>query len=229
MLRRQIRRTGWAISRYVRRAPGTHIYLLILLVTTAAVQSLHPVVATELLRQLSTNLTQMGRSAGRVLLLSAFLLDRQSWLEQLILFTAVYVPLERWVGTWRWLLIVGVSHIVATLVTTVGIWADVRSHRGGLLLAGTIDVGVSYGFFGGLGFLVWIFRRWWLRVAFAAATCGFLAVGLIRDSTYTDAGHAAAFAIGCSLYLVLGPAVTSRRPGSWTKQPRYRHVSGRAH
>ena len=140
-------------SRYLRRAPGTHVYLVVLLVMTGVVNSLHPVIADALLRQLSTNLTEMGRSAGRVLFLSAFLLDGGRWITQAALFTAVFVPLERWIGTWRWLVVVATGHATATLVTTVGIWADVSSHRGGLALTGTIDVGVSYGFFAAVGFL----------------------------------------------------------------------------
>lgn len=210
---RGVRTARWladSVSRYVRRAPGTHIYLLVLLVTTAVVRSLHPVVATALLRQVSTNLTQMGRASGRVLLLSAFLLSGGRWVTEAVLFTAVYVPLERWVGTLRWLVIVAASHVTATLVTTVGIWADVRSHRGGLVLTDTIDVGVSYGFFGAVGFLFFRLRSWRTRTMYGLAAACPLVYGMVRYHTFTDAGHLAAVLIGGTLYALLGPGVRRR-------------------
>jgi hypothetical protein len=202
-----------AASRYVRRAPGTHTYLLILLVTTATVRSLHPALASQLLRQVSTNLTQMGRSAGRVLFLSAFLLDSGRWFVEVVLFTVVYVPLERWVGTARWLLVVAAGHVGATLVTTVGIWADVRSNRGGLGLTRTIDVGVSYGFFAAVGFLSFAFQSLRWRVLYGVAVGGFLGYQLGRHHSFTDAGHAAALSIGAALFLVLGPGL--KAPARW--------------
>ena len=58
-------RVGHAVRTWVVRAPGTHVYLFALLVTTQTVHSLHPTLATELLRNTSTNLFQMGRNAGR--------------------------------------------------------------------------------------------------------------------------------------------------------------------
>ena len=110
-----------------RRSPGTLIYLLMLLVATAVVRSTSPSLSNELLREVSTNLTQMGRSTGRVLLLlSGFLIAGSSQVIVALWFALVYAPLERWVGTWRWLAVVVVGHVGATLVTTFGIWADVR-------------------------------------------------------------------------------------------------------
>jgi hypothetical protein len=210
MVTPMLRHVRGAVSRYLRAAPGTHIYLLILLVTTATVRSLHPALATQLLRQLSTNLTQMGRSAGRVLVLSAFLLDGGRWLTQAVLFTAVYVPVERWVGTARWLLVVAAGHVGATLVTTVGIWADVRSNRGGLALSRSIDVGTSYGFYAAAGLLMFAFRSVRLRVVYGVGLGSFLGYQMVRSHTFTDVGHVAALLIGASLYLVLGPGIKAR-------------------
>ena len=65
-----------------------------------------------------------------MLFLSAFLLDGGRWITQVGLFSLVYGAVERWAGSWRWLAVVVVGHVGATLVTTVGIWADVRSNRG---------------------------------------------------------------------------------------------------
>jgi hypothetical protein len=207
-------RLSRATASYVRRAPGTHIYLLVLFVTTATVHSTSPELSNQLLRQLSTNLTQMGQSSGRVLLLSAFILTGGSWwgwLYEALLLCLVYVPLERWAGTARWLAIVAAGHVGATLVTTVGIWADVRHNPGGASLTRTIDVGVSYGRMAAAGFLVFALRPRWWRALGVAGLAALTVPALVRTHTFTDVGHASAGLIGMSLWLVLGPGV-ERRP-----------------
>ena len=65
-----LHRGAHAVVNHVRRAPATHAYVFTLLVTTAVVHTLDRRVADELLRQVSTNLYEMGRDALRVLLLS---------------------------------------------------------------------------------------------------------------------------------------------------------------
>ena len=62
-------------------------------------------------------------------------------------FTLVMVPVERWIGTYRWLAVFAAGHIGATIATTVGIWLQVRSGTGASNLVYPIDVGVSYGLF----------------------------------------------------------------------------------
>ena len=214
-----------AVRRWVVRAPGTHVYLLVLLVTTAPVRSLHPVLATALLREVSTNLTQMGRSAGRVLFLSAFLLDGGRWITQVVLFSLVYAPVERWAGSWRWLAVVVAGHVGATLVTTVGIWADVRSNRGAVQLADTIDVGVSYGFYAVAAFGTFGLGRRWMRIAARVALAGVLGRALVTRHTFTDMGHVAAMCIGGAMYIVLGPGL-SRRPTLWSRSSSPRSAVG---
>ncbi len=131
-------RQAWRVAAtYTAKAPGTHIYLLVLFVTTLTLRSVDATLADQLLRQLSTNLYQMGRSAGRVLVISAFLLDGGRWINQLVRLSAVYVPLERWAGTWRWLAVVVAGHVGATLVTPIGIWTDLRHDPGGGALSST--------------------------------------------------------------------------------------------
>lgn len=203
-----------SVRRWIFAAPGTHIYLLILLITTETVRSLHPTLASQLLRQASTNLTEMGRSSGRVLLLSAFLLDDGHWLPHALLLSAVYVPLERWAGSVRWLTVIAAGHIGATLVTTVGIWADVHSNRSAVALTHAIDVGVSYGLFAGAAFLTFGFGQRLLRLGARVALLGVVGYPLVRFHTFSDAGHIAAVAIGGACYAVLEPRLR--------KQPKLR-------
>ncbi len=203
-------RFGAGVRETARRSPGTHIYLLVLLVTTAVVRSTSPSLSNDLLRQVSTNLYQMGRAAGRVLLLSGFLIGSSSTLVVVVWFAVVYVPLERWIGTWLWLAIVAVGHVGATLVTTVGVWADVRNHRGTTALVQAIDVGPSYGLFAAAGFVVLGVPRTWLRLALVAALVALLVFPFLNGSTFTDTGHAAAACIGAAMWLLMpGGARTS--------------------
>lgn len=187
----------------VRRSPGTLVYLLVLLVTTSVVRSTSPSLSNELLRQVSTNLEQMGRSAGRVLLLSGFLLGSSAAVGAIVSFAVVYVPLERFVGSWRWLSIVVVGHVGATLVTTVGIWADVRTHRGTTALVQAIDVGPSYGLMAAVAFLL-IGVPWGrLRIVLPGAFAVYLAAPFFGGPTFTDTGHAAAACIGAAMWLLV--------------------------
>ena len=192
-----------------RRSPGTLVYLLVLLVTTAVVRSTSPSLSNELLRQVSTNLEQMGRSAGRVLLLSGFLLDSSAALGAVVLFAVIYVPLERWIGSWRWLSIVVVGHVGATLVTTVGIWADVRNHRGTTALVRAIDVGPSYGLMAAVAFLLVGVPRRGLRLALLGLFVAYLAVPFFGSPTFTDTGHAAAACIGAAMWLLVPAGATT--------------------
>jgi len=77
------------------------VLLLIVPVTTLMQRGLDETTATRVLRQASTNLFQMTRDAPRVLFLSAFLPDHGRLLVDLVLFTLVMVPVERWIGTYR--------------------------------------------------------------------------------------------------------------------------------
>lgn len=200
-----IRRAARAVHDWIGAAPATHSYLLVLLVTSTLLRSLHP--PTLLLRAASTNLTQMGRSAPRVLFLSAFLLDGDRWLMALVFFSLILVPLERWAHTWRWLIVLLSGHVGATLVTTVGIWADVRSNRGGDRLANTVDVGFSYGLFAGAAFLTFAPRRRAVRIIARLAFATILFVAFARSHSFTNAGHIAASILGAACWLVLGPGL----------------------
>jgi hypothetical protein len=205
-----VRRLGAAASHYVRRAPGAHIYLLVLFVTTTTVQAVDPAVAQALLRQLSTNLYEMGRSAGQVLFLSAFLVSSGGWIGLLAMFTALYVPLERWAGTWRWLVVVVAGHVGATLVTTLGIWADVTHNRNEVALTRGIDVGISYGLMAAAAFLWFGLPQGWFRWCYLAALAAAVGVPLVVSGTFTDVGHATAACVGGACWLVLGPTLWGR-------------------
>ena len=217
-----LHRGAHAVVNHVRRAPATHAYVFTLLVTTAVVHTLDRRVADELLRQVSTNLYEMGRDALRVLLLSAFLLDGPQWLSQVLLVSIVVGTLERRIGTSPMIVLVTVGHFGATLVTTAGIWANVRfGHSGGDLVR-AVDVGASYVMFAAAGAVVMGLGRW--RRSAQVGLALEVGVPLALRHTFTDAGHVAAAAIGASFVVVLAAAslhAVPRQPTSAGGDPQH--------
>lgn len=201
------------VPAYLGKAPGTHVLLLIVTVTTLMQRGLDETTATRVLRHASTNLFYMTRDAPRVLFLSAFLLDHGHLLVEIVVFTLVMVPVERWIGTYRWLAVFAAGHIGATIATTVGIWLQVRSGGGGSNLVYPVDVGVSYGLFAVAGVLL---RRLPRAGAVVAALIALYVIGqgVVTSGSFTDWGHAIAFAIGCAM----GPLVEPRAPAGTAPQ-----------
>jgi Rhomboid family len=202
--------TGWSRlyrkgAAYLSSAPGTHILLLILAVTTLVLKGVDAPTTTRILRHQSTNLFQMTRDAPRVLVLSAFLLDHGRLVVEAVTFTLVVAPVERWIGTYRWLATFAAGHIGATLATTVGIWLQVREGAGQSLVY-PVDVGVSYGVAAMAGVLAYRLRRPWnlAWLVFLAFDVGW---AVVATGTFTDWGHLAALGIG----LALGPLVRPDR------------------
>jgi hypothetical protein len=201
-----------SLPSYLAKAPGTHVLLLTVTVTTLMQRGLDETTATRVLRHASTNLFHMTRDAPRVLFLSAFLLDHGHLLVEIVLFTLVMVPVERWIGTYRWLAVFAAGHVGATMATTVGIWLQVRSGTGGSDLVYPIDVGVSYGLYAVAGVLP---RRLPRPAAIVVVAIVAYAVGhgIVSSGSYTDWGHATAFAIG----LAMGPLVDPRVAAAATR------------
>jgi membrane associated rhomboid family serine protease len=209
------RRLHRVAANYLASAPGTHILLLILAVTTLVLRGVDAPTTTRILRHQSTNLLQMSRDAPRVLVLSAFLLDNGRLLVEAAMFTLVLAPVERWVGTYRWLATFAAGHVGATLATTIGIWLQVRegAERG---LVYPVDVGVSYGLMAAAGVLTYRFRRRLWTLVWSAFTALYVGLPVITAGTFTDWGHLVAFGIG----LAIGPLV---RPDSRGRRDR-RHM-----
>ena len=200
-----------AVADYLAAAPGTHVLLLILAVTTLVLRSVDAPTATRILRHQSTNLFQMSRDAPRVLVLSAFLLDSGRLVSQALTFTLVLAPVERWVGTYRWLATFAAGHIGATLATTVGIWLQVREGAGASLLY-PVDVGVSYGVAAVAGVLVYRLPRL-LAVGWAAFMTVDIGRAVVGTGTFTDWGHLVAFGIRRRVLVALGAGLLASAAG----------------
>jgi hypothetical protein len=198
-----------AVADYLAAAPGTHILLLILAVTTLVLRGVDAPTTSRILRHQSTNLIQMSRDAPRVLVLSAFLLDNGQLIVEAAWFTLVLAPVERWIGTYRWLVTFAAGHIGATMATTVGIWLQVRQGAG-RSLAYPVDVGVSYGVGAMTGVLVYRLRR---PLALAWLTLLLLNVGrqVVGAGTFTEWGHLVALGIGLAMGPLVRPDPSNRR------------------
>ncbi|MFJ9774685.1 rhomboid-like protein [Kitasatospora sp. NPDC101157] len=211
----QARREAWwaraarAVWRYVRRAPGTFIWLAILLVTTQVIRHVDPATADRILQRRSTNLHHLQVSPARVLATSALWIAGGGWLSYFALYNLFHVPAERWLGTLRWLSVAVLAHVGATYLSegVLG-WAI---HRG---LAApkavyTLDYGVSYALAGVVGVLTYLIVRLW-RYLYLAGVLAVYLFGLFRSRDYTGIGHLSAVLIGLACY-----PLTRERPGEF--------------
>ncbi len=196
---RRAARWSWSQLRLlvdVRSNPATFIYLFTLFVTSAIIGAAGARLSGPLLRSQSTNLTNLRHDPLHVLFTSAFWLsDGLRPIFLVIPFAFVLAPAERWLGTWRWLVVFVTGHVGASLLTAVVIWAELQRNWTPTSLTHTVDVGVSYGFAAVLGVLTYrVPPRW--RLLYLGAVLGTIAIGLIRIAAFTDIGHVIALGIG---------------------------------
>lgn len=189
-------------AQWIRSAPGTHIWLGILAVTSVIVAVSPPHVRSYLLHSVSTNLVELRHHPIRVLIASALWIETPSGFAfYAVLFEVVHATAERWLGTWRWLLVAATAHIGATLVSQKAVRLGIREQRLPHSLAYTIDIGVSYGLAGVVGVLTYrVPRRW--RWAYLIGILAFFAYPVFNDGTFTDLGHLTAVLIGLCFYAV---------------------------
>ncbi len=192
------------------RVRVTLLYSAALAVVAQVLWCLGPGVSSEVIRQVSTNLHNLGEGRVGTLIGSAFVTADGPiwvWLPGLVAILALGELLWR---SGRLTLAFAIGHIGATLIVAAGLAAALAA---GLLSASIVDVadvGMSYGAVGVLGtFTAAIPQRWrpawigwWLAVAVGAAA--------VNGGYFTNAGHAFA--------LVLGMLVGTRfgQPERWT-------------
>jgi hypothetical protein len=199
-----VRRFGTA---WVRSTPGTHIWLLILAVTSVIAAGMSPHLRSYLLHHVSTNLVELRHHPIRVLIASALWIQGPSGLVlYTVLFEVVHATAERWLGTFRWLTVAAFAHIGATLVSQKAVFFGIRDDRLPHSLAHTVDIGVSYGLAGVAGVLAYRLPRRW-RWPYLAALLGYFGYRLVHNDTFTDLGHLTAVLIGLCCYALtpLGP------------------------
>lgn len=197
------RRWVWvAVRSYLAGAPGTLIYLFTLSVTWWTLRGADPKLSHHLITSASTNLHNLARNPVQVLIISAFWESGSQFPWQLILgFLLIMVAVERWVGTRAWLITFAAGHIGATLITAVGLAYAVRHGLLPAKIAGTSDVGTSYGFYAVAALLTYRFTPRW-QLAAAGSLIAYLTISAWHGRTFTDYGHLAALSIGFAAYPV---------------------------
>ncbi|MFK0169103.1 rhomboid-like protein [Streptomyces sp. NPDC090306] len=184
-----------AVGAYVRRAPGTYVWLGVLFVTTVALHHMSPQFEQEFLRRRSTNLHELSRRPVRVLFASAMWIEGGHWVPYSALYTVFHAQAERWLGTLRWLGVCVAAHVLATLVSEGALWWAIRDGSAPPSAADTLDIGVSYALAGVVGVLVYRIAAPW-RYGYAGLALAVYGVPLAVGHTYTDLGHFTALLIG---------------------------------
>ncbi|GAA3190934.1 MULTISPECIES: rhomboid-like protein [Streptomyces] len=196
------------------RAPGTFLWLGILLVTSVIMHRFSPDVLTDFLQQRSTNIHNLLHSPGRVLLTSALWLDGGGWPLYFVLYNLLHAPAERWLGTRRWLAVLGTAHIGATYLSEGVLAVAIHTGAAPRSAVNTLDVGVSYALAGVAAVLTYRLTGPW-RYAYALGVLAFYGAPLLTGRGFTDVGHCAAALIGFACRpLTRGASGTAGRPGA---------------
>jgi hypothetical protein len=201
------------VAGYVRSAPGTYVWMLILLVTTVVLRQVSPQTEHWILERRSTNIHYLLQDPLRVLIQSALWIDGGSWLFYLGLYTVFHAQAERWLGTARWLLVAFTSHVLATYVSEAVLALAI--HNGAVPESErfTLDYGVSYALAGVISMLTYWWPRGWMRWVYAVCVVGFYGQAMIRGRTFTDVGHFTATLVGLGCYPVVAVRVSPMARG----------------
>ncbi len=203
------------------RVRVTLFYAATLAAVALALYILGPRANSEVVRQVSTNLHNLGEGRIGTLIGSAFVTvdgPIYVWLPGLVAMLALGELVWR---SGRLAVAFAVGHVGATLIVAAGLAGALAAGLLSRSIVDVADVGMSYGAVGVLGTITaaiphrwrkaWI--GWWLAVAAGAA--------VVSGGYFTNAGHGVA--------LVLGMLVATRfgRPERWTG-PRWALLAGAA-
>jgi hypothetical protein len=200
-------RASW---RYIRRAPGTFCWLLLLLPTTIIMSRLEPYELHRVLIERSTNLHHLAEDPLQVLVTSAFWPDGGAWLTYFVLFNLFHVPTERWLGTLRWLGLVVLAHIGATYASEGAVYLAIHHGDEPASAADALDVGVSYALAGAAAVLTYRIGGPARYVYLAALMTAVVLPFAIDGVEFTEIGHGTAVLIGFAYY-----PLTRSCGGSW--------------
>ncbi len=171
------------------------MWLGVLFVTTVALHQMSPEFEEHFLRQRSTNIHELSRNPVRVLVASALWIDSGRWLPYILLYTVFHAPVERWLGTARWLAVCALAHVLATLISEGALLKAIRDGMAPHSAVNTLDVGVSYALAGVIAVLAYRIAPPW-RYAYLLVVLGVFALPLTEGSTFTDLGHFVSALIG---------------------------------
>ncbi len=197
----QTSRQRWpaAVWRYVRGAPLTYGWLVVLLITTVIQHLLGRKELHFLLVQNSTNIRHLATDPLRVLLSSLLWVDGRAWTPYLVLFSLFLAPAEHWLGQKRWLTVGLTAHIGATYISEGFLDLAIRHHLAPERLVNARDIGVSYFMLGVIAVLGYRVAPPW-RWGYLGALITVFVVVLIIGVNFTAIGHLSAVVIGLLFY-----------------------------
>ena len=204
-----VRPIGAAALAFLRSAPVSVAYLLVLCTTTAWLTTESGRDVDRLLLDRSTNLDHLGRDPVRVIVASAFWLSShwEPLLVTALLLLGVVASLERRIGSRRTLGVLAAGHVGATLFTAAGLWIGVRTDALDQSIAHVRDVGPSYAIYAAAAALVYVLPGR-VRPPYLVAVLAWVAIPAALAPSFTDVGHFLSVGIGLACY----PVVRSR-PG----------------
>nr|WP_229350707.1 rhomboid-like protein [Streptomyces sp. UNOB3_S3] len=199
------------IRSWVRSSPGTHIWLLIIGITSLVIASASEGLEAFLLHRTSSNIHELNKHPLESLLISGFwIVSPSSFALYAVLFELFHANVERWLGTLRWLCVVAVAHVAATLISQQILLRAIESHSAPRSMKHVVDIGVSYGLAGAVGVLTYRVPRPW-RWLYLVGAVAFFAVPLLTGGTFTDIGHAIALGLGLACWSL----TRDRPPWRW--------------
>ncbi|MEV8391235.1 MULTISPECIES: rhomboid-like protein [unclassified Streptomyces] len=208
------RRAARAGIDWITSAPGTYLWLAALFVTTVALHRMSPEFEEDVLRQSSTNIHELSTDPVRVLIVSAFWIGGGAWVPYAVLYTVFHAPAEHWLGTTRWLAVVALAHIGATLISEGVLGWAIRHDHAPQSALNTLDVGVSYALAGVIAVLTYRVPKPW-HLPYLGAVLIYFGTPLIAARGFTDLGHFAAVLIGLACY----PLTLDRHTDSGVRTP----------
>lgn len=190
------------ISAWIRDAPGTYLWLAVLLGTTVWVRHLDPGRRARVLAANSTSLARLRRAPLLVLATSALFAAEGGWFFYAVLFTLFQAPAEHWLGTGRWLAVGAIAHVVATLLSQGYVAGAVHAGRLPESTLTADDYGVSYALAGVIGVLTYRIDTPW-RYLYLVALLSYYIADLARTRDFTAIGHLCAFLLGLGCYFLV--------------------------
>ena len=192
-------RAAAGVWHYIRRAPATFCWLVILTITTYIISRVNPAFRDHFLRQRSTNLHELGRNPIRVLVSSAMWIDGGGLWMYYLLYNLFHVPVERMLGTARWFVVVVAAHVGATYLSEGVVYWEVSHGYMSSRAIFTLDVGVSYALAGVQAVLAYLIVQPWCYL-YAGLLLAFYGYNLVVGDTFTDLGHFTAVLIGFACF-----------------------------
>ncbi len=199
LYRRNVNRVWHQARSYVRSAPLTYSWLVVLLATTLVQHSMTPRTLRQMLQSTSTNLHHLASDPLRVLFQSLLWIDGRYWWPYLLIFTVFLAPAERWLGHLRWAVVGLVCHVGATYLGEAYLYWNIQQAAASPRLIDARDVGVSYFVVGIVGVLFYrVPKRW--RWGYLAAAVLLVGGALVLRTNFTSLGHLCALLLGLACY-----------------------------